>query len=126
MELQMSNNSLSGIKVAILVADGFEQVELTDPRQALGQTGAETMIVSPKDDSVRAWKFKEWGRDDLGRSATGARPSLQTDLRNAGADWIDEEVVVDRNLITSRKPDDLPAFNREIAKLFEAAKSRKA
>ena len=38
-------------------------------------------------------------------------PSLQTDLRNAGADWVDEEVVVDGNLVTSRKPDDLPAFN---------------
>jgi deglycase len=38
-------------------------------------------------------------------------PSLQTDLRNAGADWVDEEVVVDQGLVTSRKPDDLPAFN---------------
>jgi protease I len=45
-------------------------------------------------------------------------PSLQTDLRNAGADWVDEEVVVDRNLVTSRKPDDIPAFNREIIELF--------
>src|SRR5918993_5777527 len=44
-------------------------------------------------------------------------PSLQTDLRNAGADWVDEEVVIDGNLITSRKPDDLPAFN---AALLEA------
>ena len=41
-------------------------------------------------------------------------PSLQTDLRNAGADWVDEEVVVDGNLITSRNPDDLPAFTREL------------
>jgi protease I len=47
-------------------------------------------------------------------------PSLQTDLRNAGAEWVDEEVVVDGNLITSRKPDDLPAFN---AKLLEAPAS---
>ena len=38
-------------------------------------------------------------------------PSLQTDVRNAGGNWVDEEVVVDGNLITSRKPDDLPAFN---------------
>lgn len=45
-------------------------------------------------------------------------PSLQTDLRNAGADWVDEEVVVDRNLVTSRKPDDIPAFNREMIRLF--------
>ena len=49
-------------------------------------------------------------------------PSLQTDLRNAGADWIDQEVVVDGNLVTSRKPDDLPAFNREIIELFSHAR----
>jgi protease I len=45
-------------------------------------------------------------------------PSLQTDLRNAGADWVDEEVVVDGNLVTSRKPDDLPAFNDALVELF--------
>jgi protease I len=45
-------------------------------------------------------------------------PSLQTDLRNAGADWVDEEVVVDGNLVTSRKPDDLPAFNDAMVELF--------
>jgi protease I len=45
-------------------------------------------------------------------------PSLKTDIRNAGADWVDEEVVVDANLVTSRKPDDIPAFNREIINLF--------
>ncbi|HEX4050798.1 MAG TPA: type 1 glutamine amidotransferase domain-containing protein [Steroidobacteraceae bacterium] len=49
-------------------------------------------------------------------------PSLQTDLRNAGANWVDEEVVVDGNLVTSRKPDDLPAFNREIIELFSRAR----
>jgi protease I len=46
-------------------------------------------------------------------------PSLQTDLRNAGAEWVDEEVVVDGNLVTSRKPDDLPAFNEALVSLFE-------
>ena len=45
-------------------------------------------------------------------------PSLQTDLRNAGADWVDEEVVVDANLVTSRKPDDLPVFNDALLELF--------
>ena len=45
-------------------------------------------------------------------------PSLQTDLRNAGADWVDEEVVVDGNLVTSRKPDDLPAFNEKLLDLL--------
>jgi protease I len=47
-------------------------------------------------------------------------PSLQTDLRNAGAEWVDEEVVVDGNLVTSRKPDDLPAFNEALVELFGA------
>ena len=48
-------------------------------------------------------------------------PSLKTDLRNAGAEWMDQEVVVDNNLVSSRKPDDLPAFNREMLKLFSRA-----
>lgn len=52
-----------------------------------------------------------------GRTLT-SWPSLQTDLRNAGATWVDEEVVVDGSLVTSRKPDDLPAFNRELLALF--------
>ena len=51
-------------------------------------------------------------------------PSLKTDLKNAGADWVDEEVVVDRGLVTSRKPDDIPAYNREMIKLFSQARSR--
>ena len=45
-------------------------------------------------------------------------PALKTDLKNAGAEWVDEEVVVDRKLVTSRKPDDLPAFNRATIELF--------
>jgi protease I len=48
-----------------------------------------------------------------GRTVT-SWPSLQTDLRNAGAEWVDKEVVVDGNLITSRNPDDLPAFNSQL------------
>ena len=51
-------------------------------------------------------------------------PSLKTDLRNAGAEWVDQEVVVDNNLVSSRKPDDIPAFNREIIKLFGSARSQ--
>jgi protease I len=50
-------------------------------------------------------------------------PSLKTDLRNAGADWVDQEVVVDRNLVTSRKPDDIPAFNLTMIELFREARS---
>jgi protease I len=48
-------------------------------------------------------------------------PSLQTDLRNAGAEWVDEEVVIDGNLVTSRNPDDLPAFNEKLLELLGSA-----
>ena len=57
-------------------------------------------------DAVRGKKLTSW-------------PSLHTDLKNAGANWVDEEVVVDGSLVTSRKPDDLPAFNRELIKILE-------
>jgi protease I len=52
-----------------------------------------------------------------GRKVT-SWPSLQTDIRNAGGEWVDEEVVVDHGLVTSRKPDDLPAFNQKIVEEF--------
>ncbi|MGC2410492.1 MAG: type 1 glutamine amidotransferase domain-containing protein [Methyloceanibacter sp.] len=51
-------------------------------------------------------------------------PSLRTDLGNAGAQWVDQEVVVDKNVVTSRKPDDIPAFNREMINLFAQARGR--
>jgi protease I len=51
-------------------------------------------------------------------------PSLKTDLKNAGAEWVDEEVVVDGNLVSSRKPDDIPAFNREMLELFSRARQQ--
>ena len=51
-------------------------------------------------------------------------PSLKTDLRNAGAEWMDQEVVVDGNLVSSRKPDDIPAFNREMIELFNWAREQ--
>ena len=60
------------------------------------------------------------------RAARGAVitswPSLKTDLRNAGAEWVDQEVVVDGNLVTSRKPDDIPAFNAKVIELFSRAR----
>jgi protease I len=181
-------DNLKGIKVAILVEDGFEQVELTRPQKALVLEGAETSIVSPKRERVRGWDFTNWGDDfpvdvPLSRAqvqefdalllpggvmnpdalrmqpkavdfvkaffaagkpvavichgpwtvieagaAQGRRiaawPSLKTDLRNAGAEWVDEEVVVDRNLVSSRKPDDIPAFNREMIELFARARTQ--
>ncbi len=184
----MAEHDLSGKKVAFLVADGFEQVELTGPRKALDDAGAKTFIVSPADGKVKGWKHDHWGDEldvdvplsearaddydalvlpggqmnpdnlrledravafarsffDAGKPigaichgpwtlveadvVRGRRvtswPSLQTDLRNAGADWVDEEVVVDHGLVTSRKPDDIPAFNRKVAE--EIAEGRHA
>ena len=179
-------DNVRGIKIAILVTDGFEEVELTEPRAALDRAGAHTSIVSPKEGKVRGWKFKDWG-DELpvdvhlsdakpdnfdalllpggvmnpdklrmipkavefvkaffaankpvaaichgpwsvieAGAARGRKiaswPSLKTDLRNAGAEWKDEEVVVDGSLVTSRNPDDIPAFNREMIKLFGSAR----
>jgi protease I len=179
---QASERSVRGKRVAILATDGFEQVELTEPRKALDAAGAQTRVVSPKADKIRGWNFTNWGEEvkvdvpldqanpedfdallmpggvmnpdilrmnekavafasaffEAGKpvasichgpwmvietgAADGRRiaawPSLQTDLVNAGAEWIDEEVCVDGNLVTSRKPDDIPAFNREMLKLF--------
>ena len=57
----MASDTLKGLKVAILVEEGFEQVELTEPRKALDNAGADTRILSPKDGKVRAWKFTDWG-----------------------------------------------------------------
>lgn len=182
VDVSMTNYNLKGMKVAILVDNGFEQVELTEPRKALDEAGAETRIVSPQVDRVRGWKSKDWGDEfpvdvpldgarpqdfdalllpggvmnpdslrinskavtfvktffDVGKPvaaichgpwtvieaghAKGRRiaswPSLKTDLRNAGAEWVDEEVVVDGKLITSRKPDDIPAFNGAMIEVF--------
>jgi hypothetical protein len=55
----MAEETLKGLKIAILVTDGFEQVELTEPRKALDQAGAETRVVSPKAGRVRGWKFTD-------------------------------------------------------------------
>jgi protease I len=174
--------TLEGKRVAILVADGFEQVELTEPKQALEQAGATTEIVSPAGDKVKGWKHVEWGDElhvDVGLNEADAGrydalllpggvmnpdklrlspaasafvkaffdankpiaaichgpwmlieaaivdghtvtsyPSIKTDLMNAGADWVDREVVVDGSFVTSRKPDDIPAFNRAMIERF--------
>src|SRR6185503_682769 len=174
--------SLKGKKVAILVADGFEQVELTEPQKALEAAGAKTEIVSPAENQVQGWNrddkadlftvdmpLKRARSDDYdalllpggvrnpdqlrmltravefidGFFATGkpvaaichapwtlidsevvkgrkitSWPSLRKDLINAGADWVDREVVVDSGLITSRKPADIPAFNKKMIQAF--------
>ncbi len=172
--------------MAILVENGFEEVEMTEPRKALDQAGAQTTLVSPAGDQVRSWNHTDWGdRYRVDRKLSEARedefdallqpggvispdklrmkpeavsfvrsffeknkpvaaichgpwmvleagaargrhitswPSLRTDLQNAGAHWVDQEVVVDGNLVTSRNPDDIPAFNREMIQLFSHAR----
>jgi protease I len=70
------------------------------------------------------WMIIEAG-SAMGRTLT-SWPSLKTDIQNAGGGWVDQETVVDGNLVTSRNPKDIPAFNREIVKLFAAAQSRAA
>src|ERR1700750_527820 len=57
----MAKQHLHGLRVAILATDGFEQVELQEPRKALDEAGAKTMVVSPKNDRIRGWKFTDWG-----------------------------------------------------------------
>jgi protease I len=173
---------LKNRKVAIVVENGFEQVEMTEPRKALEEAGAKTEIVSPVKGNVKGWKLDHWGDEfpvdkhvsearsedydalllpggvmnpdklrrnenvlnfvrgffDSGKPvasichgpwtlidsgvARGRRmtswPSIQMDLKNAGADWVDREVVVDRGLVTSRKPDDIPAFNERMIEEF--------
>lgn len=169
--------SLSNRKVAILTEEGFEQVELTSPKEALEAAGAKVDVVSPRSGKIKAWNHTDWGieinvdkelssasPDDYdalvlpggvlnpdklrqnkkavafvsafldegkpvaaichgpqmlietgmigGRTLT-SYPSLQTDLRNAGANWVNEEVVVDNGLVTSRTPKDLDAFNKK-------------
>jgi protease I len=186
----MTTNTLAGKKVAILVADGFEQVELTDPKAALERAGARTSIVSPAAGRVRGWNHFDkadeftvdvplddakagefdalllpggvanpdqlrmmpkavsfvraffdagkpvaaichglWPLIDAGvvsgRTVT-SWPSLQADLRNAGAEWVDREVVTDQGLVTSRKPDDIPAFNRKMIEEFAEGRHPKA
>lgn len=179
---------LNNKKVAILVTDGFEQVELTKPKQALEQAGAETHIISPKSDKVQGWNHYDKGDEfsvDIALAQANANdydalllpggvanpdqlrteekavqfiksffeagkpvaaichgpwtlieagvvkgrtvtswPSLQTDLKNAGANWVDQEVVVDSGLVTSRNPGDIPAFNSKMIEEFAEGQHR--
>lgn len=178
----MASHRLKDKHIAALVADGFEQVELTSPLEALKAQGAQVSIVSTSRDKVRGWnhdkpadsfdvtvpvteamasdfdglllpggvqnpdklrtdafvqKFVKdfflqhkpvaaichgpWTLIDAGvvkgRKMTSYH-SIQADLKNAGAEWVDEEVVVDNGLVTSRKPDDLAAFNAKMVEEF--------
>jgi protease I len=171
-------NNVKGKRVAILVADNFEQVEMTEPRKALAAAGVSTFVVSPVKDQVKGvhhdkpgdtfkvdiplddaradqfdmlmlpgglmspdalrmdekairlvlefyrsgkpiaaichgpWLLAEAGI--AGGAKLTSWPAIKTDMRNAGAEWIDEEVVVDQGIVTSRSPNDIPAFNSKM------------
>ncbi len=177
------SEELSGKRIAILMAnEGVEQVELTDPRDALRDAGAEVELIAPESGEIAAFEHldraetftadhglaevRAEGYDGLvmpggvanpdqlrmepralefvraffeqgkpvgaichapwmlveagvlsGRTVT-SYPSLRTDIENAGGHWVDEEVAVDQGLVTSRKPDDLPAFNSKLIEEF--------
>lgn len=169
---------LTGKKIAIITENGFEEVELTSPKEATEKEGATVHIVSPQKEKVKSWDSTDWGKeftvdksldeadpaaydavvipggvinpDRLRRSVKAVdfiksffeqgKPvasichgpqvlietgklkgrnvtsffSIKTDLINAGANWSDKECVVDQGLVTSRNPDDLPAFNQKL------------
>ena len=114
---------LSESHILFLATDGFENDELFKPRQALLDAGAKVTLASIKTDPIQddklvaaichgPWLLAE--ADVIDGKRLTSWPSIRTDLANAGADVVDEEVVQDGKLITSRKPDDIPAFNKAI------------
>ena len=182
----MPDRKLEGMRVAILVADDFEQVELTEPAQALREAGAEVKIVSPVSGQITGMKHDEKkdkftvdlaldqakaddfdavmlpggalnadflrvvpkAQDFLKKMNSAGKPmavichapwllvsaglvkgrtltsyhTIEDDIRNAGGNWEDREVIRDRNWVTSRQPEDLQAFNREMLKMFAELK----
>jgi protease I len=183
-------DELRGKRIAALVDNGFEQVELTEPKKALEQVGAKVDVVSPQQGKVKGWQHTKWGDEvpvdrqlnearaddydglllpggqmnpdnlrineaairfiksfvDAGKpiaaichgpwtlieagAVRGRRmtswPSIATDLRNAGAQWVDEPCVVDNGVVTSRKPDDIPEFNQKMIEEFREGRHDRA
>jgi protease I len=171
-------SKLNNKNVAILSTNGFEESELTSPKKALEDAGANVHIIAPESGQIKGWKDGNWSislnvdktLNDANPSEYDALvlpggvmnpdklrlekdavafathfletgkpiaaichgpqtlietgmlqdremtsfPSLKTDLENAGANWVDRAVVVDQGLVTSRTPDDLPAFNKKM------------
>lgn len=185
-------DQLKGRTIAILATDGFEQVELTEPKKALESEGATVHVVSPRGNegrTIRGWDEGDWGDEvDVDVSVKQADPetydalvlpggvinpdrlrrdrssvrfvraffdadkpvaaichgpwmlaeagvaegrkltsfhSIRTDLENAGAEWVDQEVVEDGNLVTSRNPDDIPAFNQKVIEILAGRSGRR-
>ena len=174
----MSNQALENKKIAILATDGFEDSELTSPRDAVAEAGATTVVISTESGEIEGKKGEKVAVDQTTTDANAADfdalilpggtsnadhirtdekavafvreltqagkpvgvichggwiltdadalkgvtitsyPSLKTDLSNAGATWVDEEVRVDKRIVSSRTPDDLPAFNAAIVEEF--------
>jgi protease I len=178
----VGQNSLDGMRVAIVLSDDFEQVEMTEPRKALEQAGAKTMLIAPKSGEVQGFnhdtkadsfavdqtldqanpndfdavllpggalnadflRVQQKAQDFVRHLDRAGKPlavichapwllvsaglvrgrtltsyhTIQDDIRNAGGSWQDREVVRDGNWVTSRQPDDIPAFNREMLALF--------
>ncbi len=184
----MQGKRLDGLRVAILVSDDFEQIEMTEPKKALEEAGAQTKLISPQQGPVHGMKH-DVRMDDFdvdlpldqanpndfdavllpggalnadslrmnpkaqdfvrrmdqagkpmavichapwllvstglvkGRTLT-SWPTIQDDIRNAGGNWVNEQAVHDRNLVTSRGPQDIPAFNQAMVDLFSQSKVR--
>ncbi|MFC3503903.1 type 1 glutamine amidotransferase domain-containing protein [Micromonospora krabiensis] len=178
----MAETTLQGKRIAFLAADGVEEVEYVQPREAVEKAGARVELVSPKPGTIRAFNHLDPSKpydvdvttaeadaaaydalvlpggvanpDFLRTDADAVRfvraffdagkpvgvichgpwtlieadvvrgrritswPSLRTDLTNAGATWVDEQCVTDNGLVSSRKPDDLPAFCAKIVEEF--------
>ncbi|HYL13483.1 MAG TPA: type 1 glutamine amidotransferase domain-containing protein [Terriglobales bacterium] len=178
----MADQSLEGMRVAILATDDFEQVELTEPRKALDQAGARTTLIAPKSGKIQGMNHDEKADQfDVDMTLDHANPeefdavllpggalnadalrvdnnaqefvrymddsgkpiavichgpwllvsaglvdgrtltsyhTIQDDIRNAGGQWLDKEVIRDQNWVSSRQPSDIPAFKREMIKLF--------
>ena len=120
------STSLNGKTIAFLVTpEGVEQVELTEPWKAVEQAGGTPELVSAEVGKIHVICHGPWTQIDAdvvrGRTIT-SWPSVKTDLRNAGANWVDDEVVEcsrgPNTLVSSRKPDDLPAFCNSLVGVF--------